>query len=173
LEKENQVAPAEAEDMDTSVSNLASIVVIAEVEGKSALLSGDARGDMIIEWLEEMGELQPGESRHFDIVKLPHHGSDRNVTPEFFSRITADHYVVSGNGGHGNPEPHMFEMLFSARPELNYQLHLTYSPEELYQHKKFIKEGNVEKMQQVIRDTDDADIFQHPRPGDMYIDISV
>jgi len=29
---------------------------------------------------------------------IPHHGSDRNVDPEFFKRVTADHYIVSGNG---------------------------------------------------------------------------
>jgi hypothetical protein len=40
---------------------------------------------------------------HVDILKGPHHGSNRNVERIFFKRITADHYVFSGNGEHGNP----------------------------------------------------------------------
>ncbi len=42
-----------------------------------------------------------------------------------------------GNGKHGNPEPETFEILFSARPELNYKIHLTYSPEKLKNHRDF------------------------------------
>lgn len=120
--------------LDKSVFNLASIVVIAKVNNIRMLFTGDARGDMILEWLLDSGF---GDKVHFDLIKLPHHGSNRNVCPEFFTRVTADHYIISGNGKHGNPEPETFEMLFSARPELNYQIHLTYGPDELNKHHDF------------------------------------
>jgi hypothetical protein len=32
---------------------------------------------------------------HFDLLKLPHHGSNSNVEEDSFRRITADSYVVS------------------------------------------------------------------------------
>lgn len=41
---------------------------------------------------------------HFDILKVPHHGSDRNVTREFFENVTADQYIISADGKHGNPD---------------------------------------------------------------------
>ncbi|MEM7044715.1 MAG: hypothetical protein AAF543_18045, partial [Pseudomonadota bacterium] len=70
---------------------------------------------------------------HFDLVKLPHHGSDRNVDDDFFEKVIADHYVISGDGRHHNPEIDTFKMLFKARKEdgKSYTLHLTYPPEDL------------------------------------------
>src|SRR5690606_18300179 len=44
----------------------------------------------------------------------------------FFSRITADHYVLSGNGEHGNPERETLEMLCRARGRDPFVLHFTY-----------------------------------------------
>lgn len=51
----------------------------------SVLLSGDARADMILEWLEDTGKLKLVELIHFEVIKLPHHGSDRYITPGFLS----------------------------------------------------------------------------------------
>src|SRR6185295_18085337 len=87
---------------DTSVPNLSSLVVLAEVGGKRILLTGDARGDKVIAGLELAGLLKKdGKSKiHVDVFKCPHHGSRRNNDPISFRRITADHYVFSGNGEH-------------------------------------------------------------------------
>lgn len=172
LEKEADAEPA-ARSMDTSVSNLASLVVIAKVNGKTALLTGDARGEMILKWLEETGRLAPGGSVHFDIVKLPHHGSDRNVTPEFFERVKADHYLMCGDGKHGNPEPHTFRMLFEARPELNYTVHMTYGPEELKSHREFRKENLGPVLDEVLQGGGRRDTLKFPGPGETFIDISI
>ena len=38
------------------------------------------------------------------MLKLPHHGSDRNVTKTFFRKVTADHYLACANGKDGNPD---------------------------------------------------------------------
>ena len=55
--------------------------------------------------LQFVGLFEPGESSkiHVDLLKVPHHGSANNLDEDFFERITADHYVFSGNGEHGNP----------------------------------------------------------------------
>lgn len=125
---------AAAESMDNSVFNLSSIVCIAEAGGKSILLTGDARGDTMLKWLEDRGG-----PFQFDVFKLPHHGSDRNMKPEVFEKVKAKHYLVSGDGKHGNPEPKLFEMLFQARGDEDYTIHMTYSPEDLKTHKEYIK----------------------------------
>ena len=173
LEKESAASTASALKFDYSVPNLASIVAIAEVEDKSILLTGDARGDMILRWLEKAGRLAPQETLHFDVIKLPHHGSDRNVTPEFFERITADHYVICGDGNHGNPEPATFEMLFIARPCLDYKIHLTYGPEVLKENSKFIKAGNVDRLDAVLADPSRLQTLVFPQKNETYIDITL
>jgi hypothetical protein len=53
------------------------------------------------------------------------------VAQDFFQRITASHYVFSGNGRHGNPERETIEMLLAARPRAKFQLHFTYPLEEI------------------------------------------
>src|SRR4030095_12657385 len=64
--------------VDESVFNLSSIVVLAEAGKKTMLLTGDGRGDDILNALKSGGLLKGGKI-HVDILKLPHHGSDRNV----------------------------------------------------------------------------------------------
>ncbi len=111
---------------DTSVPNLSSIVFLAEVEGKRMLFTGDARGDKILQGLELVGLLRPGEGMHVDILKMPHHGSDRNLDPIFFQRIRADHYVFSGDGSYGNPERKTLQMLLDESEGRPFTIHLTY-----------------------------------------------
>jgi hypothetical protein len=65
------------------------------------------------------------------VLKMPHHGSDRNMDVDFLRRVVADHYVFSGNGEHGNPERATLEMLRDARGEAEYAIHLTYAVEEI------------------------------------------
>lgn len=117
--------------LDRSVFNLSSLVVLAELGRRRMLLTGDARGDRILAALEQAGLLRDGRL-HVDLLKLPHHGSDHNVTAEFFERVTADHYVVSGDGNFGNPELGTFELLSAARGRDRFTLHLTYPLAELY-----------------------------------------
>jgi beta-lactamase superfamily II metal-dependent hydrolase len=130
---EKQEEKALAAFTDKSVPNLSSLVVLAEAGKKRILLTGDARGDKILEGLELVGLLKKdGKSKiHMDILKCPHHGSNRNVEPIFFRRITADHYVFSGNGEHGNPERETLEMLLAERGNEKYTVHLTYPIAEI------------------------------------------
>lgn len=113
--------------VDASVANLSSLVLLAEAGGKTVLLTGDARGDKVLAGMELAGLLAPGDDRalHVDVLKVPHHGSEHNLEVDFFRRVTADHYVFSGDGEHGNPEREAFEMLLEARGDAPYTLHLT------------------------------------------------
>jgi hypothetical protein len=61
-----------------------------------------------------------------DLLKIPHHGSDHNVSTDFFRRVVADHYVFSGDGKHDNPELSTLQMLLDARPGQKYTVHFTY-----------------------------------------------
>lgn len=140
-------AEALAAYVDVSVPNLSSIVVLATFSRKKMLLTGDARGDRILAGLEAVGVLKPGKTIHVNVLKVPHHGSAHNVAPDFFKRITADHYVFSGNGRHGNPERETIEMLLAARPRAQFQIHLTYPLEEIDEARRveWVKQQNLER----------------------------
>jgi beta-lactamase superfamily II metal-dependent hydrolase len=111
---------------DESVANLSSIVLLAEKGKRKVLLTGDARSDFIVKGLEESGLLKTGKSLAVDLLKMPHHGSDRNVDEAFLARVTAPRYLFTGDGEHGNPERETFEMIAKARPGAAMEFYLTY-----------------------------------------------
>jgi hypothetical protein len=131
---------------DKSVPNLSSIVCIASMEigGKvrTMLLTGDARGDHMIECLRNAGFLDGSadEHLHVDLLKVPHHGSERNVEPRFFEQITADTYVLSANGKHGNPDRAAIEWIIDSRDkEDDYHIVLTYPVDALDSKRREIR----------------------------------
>lgn len=132
LLKKERDAAARAEIaayVDQSVYNLSSIVVLAEADGKRILLTGDARGDHTLAGLQEVGLLNGGKME-VDVLKLPHHGSDRNVEPEYFEKIQAKHYIISADGKHNNPDVKTLRMLSDARRDDRFTIHLTYPTDE-------------------------------------------
>jgi len=132
LKKEHdKAAKAEiASFIDRSVYNLSSIVVLVESEGKRILLTGDGRGDHTLEGLEAAGLLDAEGKIEVDILKMPHHGSIRNVDAGYFEKIRAKHYVVSANGKFDNPDIPTLKLISDARPDDDFTIHLTYPTAE-------------------------------------------
>ncbi len=64
---------------------------------------------------------------HVDLLKLPHHGSCRNNTAELLTRVTADTYVISADGKHGNPDLETLERLAEARIGATYTIACTFA----------------------------------------------
>jgi hypothetical protein len=125
LKKKDKAAKAEvAAYVDGSVYNLSSIVVLAKFDGHSMLLTGDARGDYTIKALEKANLLDNGKL-HVDILKLPHHGSNRNVALQYFQTITADHYVVSADGTYDNPDADTLGWISASRADDDFTIYLT------------------------------------------------
>jgi beta-lactamase superfamily II metal-dependent hydrolase len=127
MKKKKHLAEAQAiaaDFVDKSVYNLSSIVVLASLGGRRMLLTGDARGDFVREGLRDAGLLK-NDKIHVDLLKVPHHGSARNVRRDFFEQVTADHYVISADGQYGNPDVEMLKMLTEARGAAEYTIHLT------------------------------------------------
>jgi beta-lactamase superfamily II metal-dependent hydrolase len=88
---------------DKSVPNLSSIMFLVKGDGKTILFTGDGRGDHLLQGLKKKGLLKNGRI-HVDILKVAHHGSDRNTDRGFFENVTADTYVISANGKYSNPD---------------------------------------------------------------------
>jgi hypothetical protein len=128
LKEEGKLKVADISDPDPSPTNLSSIVCVAELEGKRMLLTGDARGDEVKECLEAAGFLPKGEGpMKLDLLKVPHHGSSRNVDVDFFKRLPARHLVISANGLHHNPDIATLKMISEARRDDDFTLYLTES----------------------------------------------
>ena len=118
-----------ADYLNNTVPNMSSIVVVAEAAGAKGkkvrmLLSGDARGDVILESLQLAGLMDKGHC-HFDLMKVQHHCSSHSTTQDFFEKVTADHYVISGNGKHDIPHKDALGWLSAARHGESYDAYLT------------------------------------------------
>lgn len=110
--------------LDRSVPNLSSIMFLFEAEGKSILFTGDGRGDFILEGLEKLNLLNEEGTIHVDVFKVPHHGSIRNASEDFFLKVTADQYIISGDGHHGNPDLETLEHITESAAKQNRKIQL-------------------------------------------------
>lgn len=119
-----------ADYLNRTVPNLSSIVVLAEARSESGdrvcrtLLTGDAGGDLVWDAIRRAG-LAEDDRCHVDLLKIQHHGSKHSVDQKFFERVTADRYVISGNGKHGNPHRDTLRWLSAARHGEHYDVYMT------------------------------------------------
>jgi hypothetical protein len=128
-EKTKKNIAAIAAYVDNSVHNLASIVVLIESQGKKLLFTGDGRGDHTIQGLKAAKLLKNGKLK-LDVLKMPHHGSIRDVDKDYFETIVADHYVISADGKFDNPDVPTLKLISDARPDDKFTIHLTYATNE-------------------------------------------
>jgi len=98
-----------------SAANLASLMLLIEEDGKSILLTGDGHADDILKGLKHVGKLNGNGGIHVNVLKIPHHGAEKNTTPEFARKVTADHYVFCGNGHSKNPDIRIVELYVNSR----------------------------------------------------------
>lgn len=100
---------------DGSAPNLASTILLFQFGGRTFLHTGDSRGDLIIAGLAASGLLDSDGRAFVDLMNIPHFGSRHNVRPDFFGRIRAGSYLVTGDGRFNNPAIEVLAGLISAR----------------------------------------------------------
>lgn len=82
---------------DASAANGSSIAFLAEYRGKSCLFLADAHMSVVCASLRRL--LPPGqECLRIDAIKMAHHGSRSNLTPELLRLVDAEHFLFSSNG---------------------------------------------------------------------------
>jgi hypothetical protein len=94
--------------------NRASITLLAEEDGRTCLLTGDAAEEELLDGLTAAGRLAAGPFR-CDVLKVQHHGSEFNLSRKFASSVLATHYVFSADGAHGNPDPSVVKTIIESR----------------------------------------------------------
>jgi hypothetical protein len=97
--------------LDSSAANGSSIAFLAEFEGRKCLLLADAHADIIADSVRRL--IPPGETRlRVDAVKLAHHGSAANVTPELLGLLDCKRFLVCTNGDvFGHPDESAIDMV--------------------------------------------------------------
>ncbi|MGV1045125.1 ComEC/Rec2 family competence protein [Limnohabitans sp.] len=80
---------------DATEANGSSIAFVLEYEGKRVLLGADAFPSRLI---ASLGELYGDMQHRFDLVKVPHHGSEKNVSKDFVEALKCPRYLFSSNG---------------------------------------------------------------------------
>ena len=137
---------------DKAVPNLSSIIVLVEVEGQKLLLTGDAHGDDIVTaWRDEL-KLGNGPVK-INLLKMPHHGSIRNVTDNFINFFEADHYVFSANGKFDNPDAPTVEAVVKQHGARQVVLHFTNADVKWSAKYKLEKNGkSVANLEELLKE---------------------
>jgi hypothetical protein len=106
---------------DDSPFNGSSIALLAEFDGKRALLGADAHPDLLLEGIRAAAPA-PGGRLRIDAFKMPHHGSRYNISREIVEAVDCPRFLVSTDGsrfGHPDPEALARVIKFGGeRPEL-------------------------------------------------------
>jgi beta-lactamase superfamily II metal-dependent hydrolase len=90
---------AEEEDPDDGIPNGSSIAFLLEYEGKKVLCGADAHPDILEAALRRMGFSETNRLK-IDLLKVPHHGSGRNVSAALLAMIDCGHFAISTDGSH-------------------------------------------------------------------------
>ena len=91
---------------DSGAANGSSIAFLAEFAGKSCLFLADAHAKVVCESLRNLGYTKDSPLK-IDALKMAHHGSKNNLTPELLELVDAKQYLFSSNGdkfGHPDSE---------------------------------------------------------------------
>lgn len=83
------------DSLDNSPTNSQSMILVAHVKGHDILLPGDAVPSKLLAALENY---QKGKPCPFALVKMPHHGSYKNITKGILEKIVCFDYVVTTDG---------------------------------------------------------------------------
>ena len=93
--------------VDDSKTNRSSIAFTLEYKGIKMLFPGDAPIQLFQDKLP----------KEIDVVKLPHHGSEKNISPEFIKNTKVSYYILSTDGTkHGHPSKQVIANILYTAP---------------------------------------------------------
>lgn len=99
---EPSVLAARSYEADGSAANGSSIAFLAQFAGKRVLFAGDAHAEVLQDTLRR---IQPSGKISLDAVKLAHHASEKNLSPDLLSMVDCPNWLVSTNGNlHNHPD---------------------------------------------------------------------
>ena len=92
-------------ESDDSEANRASIAFLAEYDGRSVLLTGDAHSDILETSISTLLTTRGQTRLEVDAFKLPHHASRFNLSPGLVEIVDTKRYLVSTDGSSRSRHP--------------------------------------------------------------------
>src|SRR6185312_15243803 len=90
---------------DDGKRNGSSIAFLAEFEGKSALLAADAHAPVLVQSVRKLLKERKMEKLRIDALKVPHHGSAKNLNNDLLKLLDCPRYLISTDGTrHHHPD---------------------------------------------------------------------
>lgn len=134
------------DDLDEGGPNSQSIVILVECDGKKILLPGDCTPKELYDSLHAYNSTH-GSPLELDLMKLPHHGSLRNVTKEIVSEIKCSNYIISTNVNRNYcfPNKETIAKLISYRNHSENTIRVNFNYQESLEILSITQEEQVEK----------------------------
>ena len=111
---------------DSSATNGSSIATIIELDGVRVLMLADAWAEDIVQELKNLKVR--GHSMIFDAIKISHHGSLHNSSPELLELIDAPKFIVSSNGkAHNHPDIEVLTAIVDRPASFSRTLYFNYA----------------------------------------------
>lgn len=99
---------------DYTDENMESIAFVLVSGNKKLLFLGDSNIEVCRKNLEQ---IYSGTSIKMDLIKLPHHGSKRNITMRFLKQYNSDSYLISAGETKLRPSMETIAMILVNHPE--------------------------------------------------------
>ncbi len=111
---------------DDTEPNGSSIAFIAEFAGRRVLLAADAHAEVLEAAIAPLAAAEGGRYR-IDLIKVGHHGSRANTSPDLLRLVDCTRFAFSTNGDrHGHPDPQAVARLLVADRERAKTLYFNY-----------------------------------------------
>lgn len=131
---------------DEASANGSSVAFIIEYNQKKLLFLADSHPSTIIESLKLHYKKQDFPL-YFDIIKISHHGSNKNTSLELLKMITSQRYVFSTNGKtHNHPDKETIARIISQQTTYTKELLFTYPLESIkvFKGEKLMRKYNYQ-----------------------------
>ena len=118
-EKSIEELAGKSYEPDQSETNRSSISLLIRGQEKQLLLPGDNIADRVLESL--------GDATMFDAVKLPHHGSVKNISDAFLKKLSIKRFLISTNSAkYGHPDLETLAKIASRKTDYKRQIYFNY-----------------------------------------------
>jgi beta-lactamase superfamily II metal-dependent hydrolase len=127
---------------DKTPTNGSSIAFILKIKEKSLLFLADSHPGLI---LKSLVEYQSEGIINFDSIKVSHHGSFNNISPELLEKMDSGIFIFSTNGNkHNHPDKETIAHIVGRKTEFERKLFFNYKTlnSEYFNNKDWMKAYN-------------------------------
>ena len=96
VELKTLIKNVDDDNLDDGGPNSQSIVILVECDGKRVLLPGDCTPNELLNAIRLYNSVN-GTPLQLNLMKLPHHGSFRNITKDIMDEMDCSSFVISTN----------------------------------------------------------------------------